>query len=94
MRPIIRLLKAWNCSNAYPYDSYALELEITGMNFYGDNVQSGFFYAIGQLSASWTDSQTKRDKISSLKYNIDKVKECLESYDTDRAEHWLHRVLP
>ncbi len=94
VRPIIRLLKAWNCSNGYPYDSYALELEITGMNFYGDNIQSGFFYAVGQLSAGWNAPQTKQDKISSLKYNINKAKECLEAYDTDRAKHWLHRVLP
>lgn len=43
VKPIVRLMKAWNCSNDYPYDSYALELEITDMVFYGDNIQTGFF---------------------------------------------------
>lgn len=94
VRPIIRLLKAWNCTTGYPYDSYALELEITGMNFYGKNVQSGFFYAVSRLSAGPSDHQTKKDKISSLKYNINKVKKYLEVYETDRAKRWLRRVLP
>lgn len=86
VRPIIRLLKAWNCNNGYPYDSYLLEQQITGMNFFGDNVQSGFFYAVGQLSIT--------DKTLSLKNNINEVKKALENDDIIRAKHWLHRVLP
>jgi len=94
VRPIIRLLKAWNCTKGYPFDSYELELLITNMNFHGDNVQSGFFYAVGKLSTNWNDPQTKKDKIESLKYNTGKVKEALEDYDTIKAKQWLHRVLP
>lgn len=94
VRPVIRLMKAWNCTNGYPYDSYKLELFITGLNFYGDNVQNGFFYAVYQLTAEWNDTQTKKDKITSFRYNIGKVKECLENYDNDGAKKWLHRVLP
>lgn len=94
VRPIIRLLKAWNCNNGYPYDSYLLELRITGMNFYNDNVQTGFFYAVGQLSADWFDPQSKKDKIDRLKYNINEVKAALNNSDLVRAKHWLHRVLP
>jgi predicted nucleotidyltransferase len=94
VRPIIRLLKAWNCTKGYPYDSYELEQLITNMNFYGDNVQSGLFYAVGHLSSNWNDPQTKKVKITSLKYNIDEVKKALEAYDVARAKQWLHRVLP
>lgn len=94
VRPIIRLLKAWNCENEYPYDSYLLELKITEMNFYGDNIQSGFFYAVGQLNTVWGDSESKAEKIRSLKYNINEVKLALEKDDINRAKHWLHRVLP
>ncbi|RRJ88435.1 SMODS domain-containing nucleotidyltransferase [Flavobacterium macacae] len=93
VRPIIRLLKAWNCYNGFPYDSYELELKITAMNFYGDNIQKGFFYAAKQLS-SWDGTQFKREKVASLYYNIDKAIECLEQYDTGKAKQWLHRVLP
>lgn len=94
VRPIVRLMKAWNCNNGYPFDSYKLELFVTGLNFYGDNVERGFFYAVGQLSTEWNDSQTKKDKVNSLKYNIGKVKECLGNYDVDGAKRWLHRILP
>lgn len=94
VRPIIRLLKAWNCHNGFPFDSYLLELQITGMNFYGDNIQTGFFYAVGQLNTTWGDSESKKNKIQSLKYNIGEVKKALEKDDIIRAKHWLHRVLP
>lgn len=94
VRPIIRLFKAWNCNNDYPYDSYLLELHITEMNFYGDNVQKGFFYAVDQLTSSWGDPASKVDKIRSLKYNIDQVKKALENDDVLQAKRWLHRVLP
>lgn len=94
VRPIIRLLKAWNCTHGYPIDSYQLELEITQMNFFGDNIQSGFFWAVEHLSTNWNNSQTKKDKINSLRFNIDKVKESLVLYDVAAAKRWLHRVLP
>lgn len=94
VRPIIRILKAWNCYNAFPYDSYLLELQITGMNFYSDNVQSGFFYAVGQLNSSWNDPESKSKKLQSLKYNIDQAKAALDENDSERAKRWLHRILP
>ena len=94
VRPIIRLMKGWNAYKGYPYDSYKLELFITGLNFYGDDVQSGFFYAVGQLSTSLNDSQIKKEKVESLKYNINQVKNCLENYDQIKAKQWLHRVFP
>ena len=94
VRPIIRLLKAWNCTNGYPFDSYKLELSITNMTFYGDNIQSGFFYAVQQLPVDYYLAEYKKSKIESLRYNIGKVKEALDRYDTINAKYWLHRVLP
>nr|WP_288836694.1 hypothetical protein [uncultured Flavobacterium sp.] len=94
VRPIIRLIKAWNCNNGYPFDSYLLELQLTGMNFSNDTVESGFFYAVNQINSAWGDPQSKKDKIESLKYNIDEVKKALNSNDLDRAKRWLHRILP
>ena len=94
VRPIVRLLKSWNCYNGYPYDSYLLELQITGMNFYKDNIQSGLFYAVGQLNTNWDDPKSKSEKLQSLKYNIDQVKTALKDDDLERAKRWLHRILP
>jgi len=94
VKPIVRLLKAWNCTKDYPYDSYKLELEISRMNFSGDNIESGFFYAARNLPTSWSDTQTKTNKLKSLKYNLDNAKYYLELNDSDKAKQWLHRVLP
>ncbi len=94
VRPIIRLLKAWNCDNGYPFDSYILELLITGMNFYGDNVQTGFFYAISQIGSSFGDTQFKINKINSLHYNVSQVKIALNAEDNIKAKQWLHKILP
>ena len=94
VKPIVRLLKAWNCNNYYPYDSYKLELDIVDMNFQGDTVETGFEYAVRQLEAGFFDPQSKKDKIQSLKYNVQKVRECLNNNERDSAIRWLHRVLP
>lgn len=94
VRPIIRLLKAWNCTNGYPFDSYKLELSITSMNFYNDNIQSGFFYAVQQLPVDYNLAAYKKSKVESLRYNIGKVKEALDRYDIVNAKYWLHKVLP
>lgn len=94
VRPIIRLMKAWNSYKDYPYNSYELELFITNLNFYGDDIQNGFFYAIGQLPTSYSDSQTKKDKVASLYYNINQVKFWLDNNDQIKAKQWLHRILP
>ena len=50
IRPIIRLMKGWNASKGYPYDSYELELFLTSLNFYGDDVQKGFVFTSGKVT--------------------------------------------
>ena len=94
VKPIIRLFKAWNSTNGYPFDSYKLELKLLSNSYYGDNVERGFFRAVNQLQSEWSDSQFRKEKIVSLKYNIVKVKENLDNYNTLNAKQWLHRVLP
>ena len=93
VRPIVRLFKAWNCYNGYPYDSYELELEVTGVNFHGDNVQTGFIYAANQLNLS-SATQDRTSKVESLRYNLRQVIQALDDYDSERAKRWLHRILP
>ncbi|MCL6219102.1 SMODS domain-containing nucleotidyltransferase [Zunongwangia pacifica] len=94
VKTVIRLMKAWNAKNGYPFDSYDLEMKVADMNFYNDNYQTGFFYAVNQLSLDWSAAQSKKDKLNSLRYNISKVKDYLEAYDSTTAKYWLHKVLP
>jgi len=93
VKRIIRLLKAWNSKAGYPITSYFLEKEIADMNFSGDNLEEGFFYAIKKLS-SYRSSNSASKKIESLKTNSEKVKDCLRNNDIDAAKSWLHRILP
>ncbi len=92
VRPIIRLMKGWNSTNSYPFDSYDLEMNIIGMNFHGDNVQSGLIWAARYLSIA--NTQTQNDKLASLQYNIGKMEESLNDNDLENAKRWLHRVFP
>jgi len=94
VRPIIRLMKAWNCNVGRPFDSYFLELELTQKSYYNDNVQTGFFYAVDQMIVNYGDSQFRKDKIESLKYNIGNAKVALSKDDYEGAKRWIHRVLP
>lgn len=94
VRPLIRLMKAWNCKNGYPYDSYLLELEITEMNFSGDTVQSGLFYLIDNLRTNWSDPQLRKTKLDALRSNMRAVRTALNSDNLLRAKILLHRSFP
>lgn len=94
VRPIIRLMKAWNCNNGYPYDSYLLELEITNMNFSGDNIQTGLFYSVDNLQVNYNDSINKRVKVAALKSAIKEVKDELDNNSLMRAKYKLHKQFP
>ncbi|NOZ36035.1 MAG: nucleotidyltransferase [Chlorobi bacterium] len=94
VKPIIRLLKYWNSQNAYPYDSYFFEQEIANMNFKGDSVETGFYYAIEHLGFSRNDSNEFRAKLNRLKSNKNKVIKLLEKGDKGKAKSQLHKIIP
>lgn len=94
VRPLVRLMKAWNCNNGYPYDSYLLELEITNMNFSGDTIQTGLFYIASTLSLSPGDSLTRRVKVAALKTCLAEVKQALDNDSLIRAKLRLHKLFP
>lgn len=94
VRPVIRLLKAWNSKAGYPMESYDLELQITKMNFSGDNVEKGFLWAAKRLSISSYSAQTKKDKLKSLSDSAYKIEKFLENDDAINATVELHKLLP
>ncbi len=93
VKRIIRLLKAWNVKVGYPLESYSLEREIANMSFSGDNIESGFFHAIDQLSTSWKSNTASR-KIEALQSNAEKVEDALDGDDIRSAMRWLGHILP
>ena len=94
IKPVIRLLKAWNAKSNYPYDSYKLELAITRMFFWHTTVADNFYQAVNQLTPTWRDAQSKKTKIKSLKKNIATAQNYLRAGNRERAVNWLHRSLP
>lgn len=94
IKPVIRLLKAWNAKADYPYNSYELELAITRMHFWHSTVSENFYHAVNQLTPAWRDAQSKKKKVESLKNNVAKAQDYLRADNRERALHWLHRSLP
>jgi len=66
VKPIIRLLKAWNSSKGQPYSSYQLEMFVTVISFQGHTIESGFFYAIDKISMDKLSKISKK-KVEHLK---------------------------
>jgi predicted nucleotidyltransferase len=93
VKPIIRLLKAWNCQNGYPYSSFELEKIIADMNFSGDNYESGFYYAINNLPTSDLGINANQ-KVTTLKNAKNWIADYLDKGDIVKAKEWLHRILP
>jgi predicted nucleotidyltransferase len=93
VKRIIRLLKAWNAKVGYPIESYELEQIIAEMNFSGDNIEQGFFYAIEQLPDEWTTEKTAL-KVDSLKENAELLYEALEEEDEREINKYLKKILP
>ena len=93
VKPLIRLMKYWNASNGYPYNSYELEMQIANMDFEGNNYESGFLYAVRKLSANKLPEKSTR-KIDMLKSDTVMIIEYLERDDIDKAKNYLNKILP
>jgi predicted nucleotidyltransferase len=93
VKPIIRLMKAWNAKVGYPFSTYNLERQIARMNFINDNYQTGFFWAVRYLNDDGL-SMTDKLKVTALKNNRDIVERYLAEDNIIKAQEVLHRILP
>lgn len=93
VKPIVRLLKYWNASHGYPFFSFELETEIASMDFSNDNYESGFLYAIRNLSNSELPAWAS-DKLDILKGNGQRVKEYLGREDIHKAKKIVDKIVP
>jgi hypothetical protein len=95
VKPVIRLLKAWNSANGYPYESFQLEKIIAGKSFWAKNIEEDFFAVIDNNLSSWDlSTQTAKDRLNVFKNTIRNVRDYLKNDDEENAKLWLHRVLP
>lgn len=93
VKPTIRLLKYWNATHGYPFNSYDLEMQIASMNFNNGNYESGFLYAIKELSTDDLCSKEAK-RVEVLKKNGRWVKEYLNRKQPDKAKSIVNRILP
>lgn len=94
VKPIVRILKYWNAVNEYPYhSSFELEKMIAGMNFSGENFESGFFYAVDELE-TWGRSDWTKQKVEFLRKHVSYMKEYLSNDDLIGAKRIVSRVFP
>ena len=95
IKPVIRLLKAWNAKVGYPIESYSLEKEIVSQTYWGANtLEEYFFSAIDGLSIYANGRFLRRPKLEALKDNASRVKSALQSNNLTGALLWLGHILP
>lgn len=96
IKPVVRLLKYWNALNGYVYSSYYLEKQIIG-NFYFlcSSTKDYFKMAVDSLSESCEGmTETKRNKVQSLKKKIEDIYEKDANEMPYTAESDLKKILP
>lgn len=94
VRPIIRLLKAWNSKAGNPLSSYDLELQITQMNFFNDDIEKGFFWAARRLNIPYGAAKWKKDELNKLSSIISQIETYLENDNSLQAIIEIHKILP
>lgn len=95
VKPVLRLIKAWNAFNGCPFDSYILEKHVVENVWWSFNtsVESAFFAACKSLS-TWGGTTFQNQKVQTLHTNVNWVKNYLEKDDMIKAKQWLHKILP
>lgn len=92
VKPMVRLFKRWNSRNGYPFNSFELENIIADVNFSGDNYETGFLYAIKQIS-SYGLGVVATQKVETLKSNGKWIKEYLDRDNQEKAIDVTCRIL-
>jgi len=94
IKPMIRLVKYWNASNGYVYESFGLEQDLVGqLYFFCTNLKDYLFSAIDGLS-TWGLSQTKTNKVKRAKDIVAQVKEFERMEMPDKAESEIKKLIP
>jgi predicted nucleotidyltransferase len=100
IKPLVRLVKYWNATARYPFESYALEQHVAGQgySFFGllSPWQLGdyFVQAVESLDAGWAAPQWKQESLSRLKQLTSLAQSQDRSGNPGQAEELIKRLLP
>ena len=93
IKPLIRLIKAWNAKANYPIESYSLEREIVNITYFCNTLEDYFFSFIDNMSR-YRNTDTASTKVTSLKDNANRVRQALRANNITQAKTWLYHILP
>lgn len=101
IRPLVRLVKYWNASNGYPYESFELEKAIVECDYSGGffshspkNLRDYFYHFMKNLDDN-NDAQWKNDVVNKAHQILKDCKWHEENNDDPRtAISELQRILP
>lgn len=101
IKPLIRLVKYWNSSNGYIYESYELEKMVISRGYWlvGGLLSTGqlkdyVFSFMNGLSYSWGTAQWRKDKIDRAHRLLDRASRLNNSGDEISAVQSLSKLLP
>lgn len=102
IKPLVRLVKYWNASCGYPFESYSLEQKIANYNYgFGllglqtsRRLDEYFFQFIQSLDLGWTDPQWKKDAVSRLKQLTAQAQMQERAGNVTQAEATIKKLLP
>lgn len=100
IKPLVRVMKYWNATARYPFESYALEQHVAGQG-YGllgllgsRQLADYFFQAVESLDAGWLAPQWKQESVSRLKQLASLARSQERSGSSIQAEATIKRLLP
>lgn len=99
VKPLIRLVKYWNASNGYVFESFDLEKKVIAADlggFWGTKPDLRVYFCnfMRTLYISFLDPQWKQDRVSKMKNSIEKIIQYENAGLASQAEHELKKLLP
>jgi predicted nucleotidyltransferase len=100
IKPLVRVMKYWNATAKYPFESYALEQQIVGQGygFFGlfasRQLAEYFVQAVDSLDAGFFAPQWKQEAVSRLKQRTSLAQSQERSGNAVQAETTIKQLLP
>lgn len=102
IKPLVRLVKYWNASCGYPFESYSLEQKIAnhnyGFGFLGlqttRRLDEYFSQFVQSLDLGWSEPQWKKDAVSRLKQLTAQAMMLERAGNATQAETIIKKLLP
>jgi predicted nucleotidyltransferase len=102
IKPLVRLMKYWNASSGYPFESYSLEQKVAkknyGFGFLGlqtsRRLDDYFFQFVRELDLGWSEPQWKKDAVSRLRQLTEQAQKYENDGSVAQAEATIQRILP